>query len=261
MSRQPAAHRAVGGDTMDSGAVTAHRPVLSRHVTPTRPPPVSSPPPGALRPGGLLSAQRRFAAVVRTAPSPEESLAPGARRREAAGGDRQTDFALHCTPPRCEWGPRALLLLRKPPPSSRRCATDEGYSAGELARGRLTPPAHGGAATASWLKAPSLCPMSSAFARLCVAALLLACLRLHVAAGVQSAAPAWDERPVQVVQMLGLRPYNLTADLLDKDSADIAGDLFFLLGDRITNPLRCQQEPESPLCGCEVTCEDNVYTL
>merc|ERR1719221_1136293 len=50
------------------------------------------------------------------------------------------------------------------------------------------------------------------------------------------------------------------SDMGDKDWADIAGDLFFWLGDQIANRAYCKDHPSAMLCSCEVTCEDNVYT-
>ena len=48
----------------------------------------------------------------------------------------------------------------------------------------------------------------------------------------QLQAPRTAQRPNNPtpVTVYGLRPYNLSADLSDKDTADAAGDVFFYLG-------------------------------
>eukprot|EP01063_Lacrimia_lanifica_P027407 TRINITY_DN3844_c1_g2_i1.p1 TRINITY_DN3844_c1_g2~~TRINITY_DN3844_c1_g2_i1.p1 ORF type:complete len:267 (+),score=87.62 TRINITY_DN3844_c1_g2_i1:67-867(+) len=60
--------------------------------------------------------------------------------------------------------------------------------------------------------------------------------------------------------VVGLRPYALTG-LDEKNTADLLGDLFFLFGDRIAWRKSCRDDPTGRFCQCEVTCDDNVYTL
>lgn len=61
--------------------------------------------------------------------------------------------------------------------------------------------------------------------------------------------------------MLGMRPAFMDpADMGDKDWADVAGDLFFYIGDQMANRVYCHDNPGKPLCSCEITCEDQVYS-
>jgi hypothetical protein len=70
---------------------------------------------------------------------------------------------------------------------------------------------------------------------------------LLVGAGLSSAiaVSTLPQRPANPRSILvyGLRPYNLTADLSDKDTADAAGDVFFFLGDRLLIPTACRNDP------------------
>eukprot|EP01052_Picozoa_sp_SAG31_P046111 SAG31_NODE_8685_length_1406_cov_1.308340_2_plen_133_part_00 len=75
--------------------------------------------------------------------------------------------------------------------------------------------------------------------------------------------PPLSERPPNAVNITvyGLRPYNLTGDLVNKDTADANGDVFFFLGDRLLIPMACRHDPSWMMCrGQELLDHDSVYT-
>ena len=45
------------------------------------------------------------------------------------------------------------------------------------------------------------------------------------------------------ITVYGLRPHQLGSTLVDKDTGDAAGDLFFFLGDRLLIPMACRHDP------------------
>lgn len=71
--------------------------------------------------------------------------------------------------------------------------------------------------------------------------------------------------PVNVT-MYNLRPYNLTSDISEKDSADAMGDIFFYITDRLVTPYACRHSSQiHPPFMCEdfqkvLQTHDQVYT-
>lgn len=59
-----------------------------------------------------------------------------------------------------------------------------------------------------------------------------------------------DQHPNNTLQVrvVALRPYNQTDDISDKDTADVAGDVFFYLADRVILPYICARDKHSFLC-------------
>ena len=63
-----------------------------------------------------------------------------------------------------------------------------------------------------------------------------------------------------VIKVVALRPRYLPG-ISDKDTADIAGDIFFWLKDRILHPMHCRRSPSWGQCSsAPLLYEDNVYT-
>jgi hypothetical protein len=61
------------------------------------------------------------------------------------------------------------------------------------------------------------------------------------------------------LQVVALRPYQI-AGLNDKDSADIAGDIFFWIKDRVLFPMHCRRDPDWSLCNSTgILTHDSVY--
>lgn len=82
----------------------------------------------------------------------------------------------------------------------------------------------------------------------------------HGACRMPSATPA---RPANAVNLtvFALRPYNLSATLDNKNTADAKGDIFFYLGDRFQTPMACRHDPSWYMCRNERDlARDSVYT-
>jgi hypothetical protein len=62
------------------------------------------------------------------------------------------------------------------------------------------------------------------------------------------------------IDVVALRPVYLPG-ISDKDTADIAGDIFFWLKDRILHPMHCRRSPSWNQCSSgPLLYNDNVYT-
>ena len=86
-------------------------------------------------------------------------------------------------------------------------------------------------------------------------------LLIHAAMAHATAAPRRPPSPLNIT-VVNLRPYNMSADISQKDTADVAGDAFFYLADRAILPYRCRRDPQSFLCrGFKIlTNPSDVYT-
>lgn len=94
-----------------------------------------------------------------------------------------------------------------------------------------------------------------------------AVLVMAVSFSIASAAAVSRTPPNPVdITMYNLRPYNLTADISEKDSADALGDIFFYITDRLVTPYACRHGSQTdPPFMCRdfqkiLQTNDQVYT-
>ena len=84
---------------------------------------------------------------------------------------------------------------------------------------------------------------------------------LQLALALAGVAAAQKTPPnATTVKVVALRPAYLPG-ISDKDTADVAGDIFFWLKDRILHPMHCRRDPSWGQCNsAPLLYEDNVYT-